>query len=210
MALALSRAARLGPAASAAMEIGRTTWWTVGVSWWPISGAVAAIVSIAVAEHSKPRRIRAIASMAVAVTTALGLVGAVLVFAQAHSIPLLFLRDPLFLAPATASLRALAPLLTVSAVMDVTDAILISGGDGVRITAATAVATSVCVARLLTMNPADVTVQGIWSALLTAYTLRTLANMLRLKELYGGRKGGRSGHTNKGDPSTTRHPRPMH
>lgn len=186
LALACARAARIGPAEAAAMEIGRQVWWAVGILWWPLCVAVAAIVSKAVAERSGPARIREITFTVVRVVLVLGAIGGAATFALAGVVPHAFIRDAAFLAPATESLRIMAPLLTVSSLMDVCDATLIAGNDGAVNLATTALAVAVAAARLLSGKVATIT--HIWQALLLSYVIRLGLNLIRFSYLYRPRR----------------------
>lgn len=186
LALACARAARLGPAEAAAMEISRQVWWTVGILWWPLCVAVAAVVSKAVAEggggEAARKRVRSVFALVVRIVGALGVLGGLGTFAAAGSLPRLFIRDPAFLAPATASLRVMAPLLTVSSIMDVADSTLIAADDGVVNFACTALAVAVCAGRLLAGAASSIT--EIWLALLFSYGIRLVLNVLRFAYLF--------------------------
>jgi Na+-driven multidrug efflux pump len=182
LALASSRAAHIGPAASASMEIARQVWWTVGVLWWPLCTSVAAVTSISVAQKSSKRRISSIATLALKLTGALGLVGGLGTALLAKHIPLLFLKDSAFLSVSIEGLRVLAPFLTVSSVMDALDSVLIAGGDAVFNTLSTAF--SVIASSLWLASVGSVS--GIWTVLLVSYTVRLILNITRFHRLYGG------------------------
>jgi putative MATE family efflux protein len=182
LALASSRAARIGPAASAAMEIARQVWWTIGVLWWPLCTAVAAVTSIAVAQRSDKSRISSIAALALKLTGILGLLGGLGTALLANYIPLLFLKDRAFLSASIEGLRVLAPFLAVSSVMDALDYVLIAGGDGLFNTVTTGL--SVIAAGLWLTRIG--TVSGIWIALLVSYVVRLVFNIARFRRLYGG------------------------
>lgn len=185
LALSCSRAARIGPAASAALEIARQVWWTVGVLWWPLCVAVAAVISKVVAESSDTARIRRIAAYSVLLTAVVGLIGGVGTAMLSGALPKLFVTEPSFVSAAAESLFKMAPLLAISSVMDTLDAVLIAGGDGIFNTTTTAIAVLACV-RYLLLPIEGITVAGIWNALLVCYVLRLVMNIVRF--LYVHRK----------------------
>lgn len=162
---------------------GRQVWWTVGILWWPLGIACAAIVSKAVAEKSGPARIRKIANMCLKIIVVLGVVGGLATFFFSPHIPRIFVSEPAYLAAATASLRMMAPLLAVSSVMDGLDSVLIASGDGAVNTLMTGAGVAACVARLL-IGPVSC-VTHIWEGLLLSYIIRAVLNVGRFLVLYG-------------------------
>lgn len=115
-------------------------------------------------------------------TAVIGVFAGGLTFGLASSIPRIFISDPTFLAPATASLRIMAPLLTVSSVMDVCDAALIASNDGTANFTTTALA--VAVAAFIMLKGGITEIGGIWMALLVSYVIRMVLNFGRFAQLY--------------------------
>lgn len=164
------------------MEISRQWWWLIGISWWPLSLALAGISARALAEGSPRARVRDITTYVVGVTAIIGVIAGVVTFGLAGSIPRIFITEDAFLAPARASLRIMAPLLTVSSVMDVSDAALIASNDGTANFLCTAFAVAVAAVLMLRGNVTSVV--SIWMALLVSYAIRMVLNILRFAQLY--------------------------
>lgn len=125
--------------------------------------------------------------MCLKIIVVLGAIGGLSTFIFAGRIPRVFVREPRFIAAATASLRMMAPLLAVSSVMDGLDSVLIASGDGAINTLLTAIGAAVCVARLF-LGPLT-TVTHIWEGLLISYIIRAILNVGRFLFLYGRGRG---------------------
>lgn len=140
---------------------------------------------MAVAQNSGKERIKGITSLTARMAAGLGILGGLATYVFSAKIPLLFVKDPAFITTAVDSLRMLAPLLTVSSVMDVLDSALISSGDGIFNTLTTSAAASIC-ALYLVRGYLD-SVGAVWMAVTVSYFLRLSMNILRFCAIFGSK-----------------------